>query len=204
MKLITLISLFCLPALLLFSTAFFTVPEMVTVEGRDDPAPEQPVTVTVPPIIKCEKPIAEKPRELHLIELAAGRGAFIWFGLSERAAVTKAFEQGLSFRVVEKDGKPLPITRDFQKGRLNVHLLHGLVVYMHIEGTSESEGTRNLELLPYLGLSVEQATALAKSVEVPMRVTVRDGKGLPVTADMILDRVNLVIRAGMVCAVGNG
>ena len=197
--------LFCLPALLLSLAA---LSPLCAAEKDESPAPDAALQNPSAPLetpVKSKEPTPESfAKGQAAIRAAAARATFQWFALTEADAVAKAKEQGLLLRVVERDGRGLPTTRDFRKGRLNISLMHGLVMRQTSEGSADGEGCRNAALLPYLGLTEKQASALAKKNAVQCRTTVRDGQGLPATADMVLDRVNFVTRAGIVVGVGNG
>ena len=140
---------------------------------------------------------------LRSIEAAAKRGSFEWFGLSLEAAEKKAKQRNVAMRMVEKNGRLLPVTRDFIKGRLNIRVFAGKVIGVSIEGQNQQEGAA-LGLIPYLGLSEQQASALAVKKGVKIRTVARDNKSLEITADMIKDRVNIHVRGGIVIAVGHG
>lgn len=193
----------CVPALFVLSSSFSHLPAV------DGPAEG----TLVPTIARMPAPLVEQePAELPeaqralqaSILAAAKRSQFRWFGLTQAAAEARAKEQGLLLRVVERDGKALPMTRDFRKGRVNISLLHGLVIRQSTEGEAGVEGSGDMSLLPYLGLSEQAAAALAQKNKLPFRTTVRDGQGLAVTADMILERINVMTRAGVVVGVGKG
>ncbi len=56
----------------------------------------------------------------------------------------------------------------------------------------------------YIGLSEEEAGAAADAEGRPWRVVERDGESLPVTMDLVEDRLNFVIVDGNVTAVTTG
>ena len=138
-----------------------------------------------------------------VINAAAKRGSFTWFGLSVKQALNDTKAAGTPMRIVERNGIALPMTRDFKKGRVNLRVYAGIVIGASIEGEQMVEGAP-VSLLAYLGLSNEQANALAKQQQVKMRCIARDGERFPVTADYVLDRVNIRIVKGKVVAAGNG
>ena len=57
-----------------------------------------------------------------------------YIGLSEQAAMDKAKNAGLPHRVVERDGKSLPVTMDYVPGRLNLSVRNGFVYHVEVEG----------------------------------------------------------------------
>lgn len=137
------------------------------------------------------------------IDAATKRGTFTWFGLTLQEAVEKTKASGTAMRIVEKNGRPMPVTRDYRKGRLNLRVYAGKIIGATIEGETFNEGAP-VALLDYLGLSGEAAAALAKKNGVPLRTAVRDGESMPLTADMNPKRVNIRLKKDVVIGAGHG
>lgn len=57
-----------------------------------------------------------------------------YIGLTEQAALDKAAAANKAARVVERDGKSLPVTMDFYAGRLNFSVKDGKVSKVQVEG----------------------------------------------------------------------
>lgn len=56
-----------------------------------------------------------------------------YVGLNEKQAKNLAKKQDRRFRVISRDGKELPITLDFSRGRVNAYLENDKVVKIQIE-----------------------------------------------------------------------
>ena len=54
-------------------------------------------------------------------------------GLTEEAAATLAKEKGVPFRVIMRDGAPLPATMDYRPGRINAEVKDGIVSDFSVE-----------------------------------------------------------------------
>jgi len=65
-----------------------------------------------------------------------GREEYV--GLSEESALEKATKAGKASRVVERDGKSLPVTMDYAPGRLNLFVKDDRVYRVEVEGGQES------------------------------------------------------------------
>lgn len=72
-----------------------------------------------PPATNPGHPMKNQP-------LPASDGAFV--GMDVDAAAKHAEKSGLRHRVVERDGKPLPATRDYRPDRVNFSVKAGKVV----------------------------------------------------------------------------
>ncbi len=72
-----------------------------------------------------------KGRRDNATRLKAEEQSYI--GLTEEQAEAKAKENNVPLRVVERDGKPLPMTMDLVNGRVNVTIKDGKVVSAQIE-----------------------------------------------------------------------
>ena len=59
-----------------------------------------------------------------------------WVGLTWEAAKQQALDNGVPIRVVERDGVPLPVTKDYVINRVNVKLKDNVVVDVSVEGQS--------------------------------------------------------------------
>lgn len=57
-----------------------------------------------------------------------------YIGLTEEEALDKAKQEGVTARVVERDGEALPSTMDFAFGRHNFSVKDGRVYAVHVEG----------------------------------------------------------------------
>jgi hypothetical protein len=55
-------------------------------------------------------------------------------GLDEEAAAAHAAAHGGAVRVIERDGRPLPMTMDFREERMNVAVADGRVAAVHSRG----------------------------------------------------------------------
>lgn len=62
-----------------------------------------------------------------------------YIGLTLEEAQKRAEEQGVPFRVVEKDGHGLPVTMDWRPGRINATVEDTIVVDYSIEGQEENK-----------------------------------------------------------------
>lgn len=140
------------------------------------------------------------------LSTAVKRHTFVWCGLAEAEAVKKAKAAAVLFRVVSRDGKPMPATRDYRKGRINAYVWQGRIMGIAVEGagTLLLEGCRDVAFLPYLGLKEAAAQAMATTKKVSYRVVSKDGEGMAVTADYLPKRVNVNIIAGVLVAVHGG
>ncbi|PID70653.1 hypothetical protein CSB37_01035 [bacterium DOLZORAL124_38_8] len=123
-----------------------------------------------------------------------------FFGLPEKRAVALAKQNKVDFRVVERDGNPLPTTRDYRPGRINAVVKDGKIVSFTVEGRS-SDNKSGASAAEYVGLTEAKANELAKKNNVAFRVVERDGKALPVTLDLQDGRVNAVVKNGKVESV---
>ncbi|MBK9180090.1 MAG: hypothetical protein IPM45_11100 [Acidimicrobiales bacterium] len=70
--------------------------------------------------------------------------------------------------------------------------------------TPSPSTTTPAELEGYIGLTVEEAGALADEEGRPWRVVEEDGEPLPATMDLIENRVNLVVQDGTVVGASLG
>ena len=57
-----------------------------------------------------------------------------YIGLSESDAAALARQNSVSFRVSERDGRPMMLTMDFRPGRINAKVEAGVVVDYSVEG----------------------------------------------------------------------
>ena len=69
------------------------------------------------------------------VDLAPAEPADDYVGLSETAAAERALTLNESFRVIERDGEPLPITEDYRPGRINAVVEAGVVTSYVVEGS---------------------------------------------------------------------
>lgn len=59
--------------------------------------------------------------------------------MTEKAALAKAGQDKTPARVVERDGKSLPVTMDFAFGRHNLYVKDGKVYKVEIEGQATDQ-----------------------------------------------------------------
>ncbi|MDF1737824.1 MAG: hypothetical protein P1U86_01595 [Verrucomicrobiales bacterium] len=71
-----------------------------------------------------EKPMADEVEPVHETDGTD----FDFEGLSEKEAGSLAEKRDLKHRVVERDGQPLPATRDFRPDRVNFTVKAGKVI----------------------------------------------------------------------------
>ncbi|MCG8602045.1 MAG: hypothetical protein MI807_18020 [Verrucomicrobiales bacterium] len=83
-------------------------------------------TAAKPEMEKPVKPPANSNRPMKNQPPPASDGAYI--GMDLKAAETQAEKSGLRHRVVERDGKPLPATRDYRPNRVNFSVKAGKVI----------------------------------------------------------------------------
>ncbi len=122
-----------------------------------------------------------------------------YVGLTEEAAVQLAESRGARFRVVERDGQSLPITKDYIVGRINATVQNGIVVKYEIEGKPQNiPATPPATATDYRGLTESAAAQLAETRQVPFRVVKRDGEALAVTMDYRPGRINAEVEKGIV------
>lgn len=60
-----------------------------------------------------------------------------YIGLTVEEATELAEENDVMFRVVERDGEPLPATMDYRPGRINASVEDGMVISYMVEGGSD-------------------------------------------------------------------
>ena len=108
-----------------------------------------------------------------------------YIGLTAIEAADYAQRQGDLFRVVEIDGEPQAVTKDYREGRINAVVQNDVVTSYTVEGleTQPIEEPAPAETDNYIGLTVEQAQALAETSGVAFRIGMIDGEPLPVTMD---------------------
>ncbi len=70
--------------------------------------------------------------------------------------------------------------------------------------TTEASAEDSAEFAAYLGLTVEEAGAMAEDEGRPWRVVSEDGEDLPVTMDFVEDRLNFAVEDGVVVEVTTG
>lgn len=108
-----------------------------------------------------------------------------YIGLTAIEAADYAERQGDLFRVVEIDGEPQAVTKDYREGRINAVVQNDVVTSYTVEGleTQPVEEPTPAETDDYIGLTVEQAQALAETSDVAFRIGMIDGEPQPVTMD---------------------
>jgi hypothetical protein len=70
--------------------------------------------------------------------------------------------------------------------------------------TTAETGEDSAEFAAYLGLTVEEAEAMAEDEGRPSRVVSEDGEDLPVTMDFVENRLNFTVEDGVVVEVTTG
>ena len=113
-----------------------------------------------------------------------------YIGLTELQATSLANRKGREFRVVERDGEALMVTMDYRPGRVNATIEEGVVTSYTIEEEDLEQS--------YVGLSEEEAMALAVEQGTILRVVERDGEVLPATMDYRPGRINATVENGIV------
>lgn len=96
-------------------------------------------------IIIQEKTISDVPADVlnkqytfvHMVSQFSVPMEDEYIGLNESDAKKLAEKNGVLFRVIERDRKPLPATMDFRIGRVNAIVENGVVVSYTIEGSQE-------------------------------------------------------------------
>jgi len=126
---------------------------------------------------------------------AANKYDFI--GMTETEAETKAAEDGVLFRVVERDGEMLSTTRDYRPGRINAVVESGVITSYTEEGTNQG-GMQAREHSEIIGMTTSEAEAYAATKEVDFRVGTIDGEAMPVTLDFRPGRITAEIMDGVV------
>ena len=56
-----------------------------------------------------------------------------YIGLTEKAAMDKARQDGVTARVVEREGEGVPVTMDLADGRHNFYIKNGTVYKVEVE-----------------------------------------------------------------------
>lgn len=125
-----------------------------------------------------------------------------YVGMTTVEAEGKAQTDGVMFRVVEEDGKPLPTTRDFREGRINASVEGGVVTEYTVETNSpaieevvEAEA-RNNDVI--IGMTATDAKAYADANNIGFRIGTIDGEALAVTLDFRPGRITAETKSGVV------
>lgn len=164
-----------------------------------------------------EAPTAETP---DTAEQSNPPATADYVGLSEVEAEALATQNGVAFRVVERDGEQLPTTRDFREGRINAVVSNGVVTSYTVESSestppatdpstptgtdttgepSDTDGTgASGEHDAIIGMTETEAEAYAEANAVPFRIGSVDGESLPVTMDYRPGRITATIESGVV------
>lgn len=139
---------------------------------------------------------------------ARDRHDFVWLGLSEADAQAQAEAQGLTWQVVRRDGEDIPEAPKLEAGQIHAHILEGKVLAVLRKSDHGApplyEGVSLPELLPFIGLSEAESKAAAEAAGRPWRLISRDGEQFMVTMDYRENRVNTIVRDGVVVAANNG
>lgn len=142
-----------------------------------------------------------------------------YVGLSEAEAEALAAANEVPFRVVERDGEMLSVTKDYRPGRINAVVSDEVVVSYTVEGSGEpmeldkggEQGDPNANKYDFgdppaavdahdaiIGMSQAEAEAYAAEVGVPFRIGSVDGQARPVTMDYRPGRITASTVAGVV------
>lgn len=79
---------------------------------------DKPVQVQAPPAVSRECRTSDTGKEYCNVD---------YIGLSEADAISKAQADGLTYRIVARDGESFPVTLDFNAQRLNFTITNGKV-----------------------------------------------------------------------------
>lgn len=135
---------------------------------------------------------------------ATERHTWRWFGLTLAAAEAQAAGGGHTVVVIQRDGNDLTPQWTRAAHEIGV-VVHGdRIIEAQIGAEGDQEGTRDVNLLPWLGHSEAAATALAHEHGRPLRIVARDGEQMAVTMDYRENRLNVHVRKGIVIAVHGG
>lgn len=121
-----------------------------------------------------------------------------YVGLSTADAEQKAQLEGVMFRVVEEDGKPLPTTRDFQEGRINATVEKGFVTKYSVETNNPTPEEKKDTNDAIIGMTTVQAKAYAETKGVDFRTGTVDGVAMPVTLDFRPGRITADVKSNVV------
>ena len=130
-------------------------------------------------------------------------------GLPEAEAEAAAAQNGVPFRVVERDGEALPVTEDLVNGRVNAIVVDGIVTDFTVEVVEELPPSLPEEATDpstpetgshdqIIGLTESEATVYAAEKGVPFRVGMRDGEAQALTMDLRPGRITATIEGGVV------
>ena len=140
-----------------------------------------------------------------LLIAARSQHGFAWVGLTENEAAAQAADQGVSFRVIKRDGTDQPVTRDLRPGRINATIHEGHVMAVSIEPAgSIVEGTTDVRGIALLGMPADLAVQTSREQGMPLRIVSVDGQTNAMTMDYMPDRLNATIINGVVVALTNG
>lgn len=122
-------------------------------------------------------------------------------------AEEKAQADGVMFRVVEEDGKPLPTTKDLRPGRINATVEDGVVTGYTVERSipatdeptaDETSTNQTGDHDTIIGMTTNEAEAYARQYNVPFRITMLDGEMLPATMDYRPGRISAQVENDIV------
>jgi hypothetical protein len=117
-----------------------------------------------------------------------------YIGLTPTQAANYAASVDELFRVVEIDGAPQAVTKDYRPGRINAVVQNGVVTTYTIEG----QETPVEETGDYIGLTVENAQARAEAQGVAFRLGTIDGQPRPLTMDYRPGRITATVENNIV------
>jgi hypothetical protein len=120
-----------------------------------------------------------------------------YVGLTEAEAAALAEENGVPFRVVERDGEMLMVTEDWRPGRINAVVVDGVAVSYTVEGADMDKGggATNDAII---GMTIAEAEVYAEANGVPFRIGSVDGELRPVTLDYRPGRITASVVDGVV------
>ena len=130
-----------------------------------------------------------------------------YIGATVPEAEAYARANGVPFRVVEEDGVPLPVSKDFREGRINATVENGIVTDYDVETSDpvatepDSEQDSETDQSNYdviIGMTLADAESWAESNNVPFRVGMLDGEALAVTMDFRPGRITASVENGVV------
>lgn len=132
-----------------------------------------------------------------VIEPAPVASAEALIGMTATAAEAYAKANDILFRVVEIDGEPQPVTKDYRPGRINASVENDVVVSYTVEGAEVVEEEAGLHD-DIIGMTQIEAEAYAAANDIPFRIGRIDDEFLPVTMDYRPGRITAEIENAVV------
>jgi hypothetical protein len=171
----------------------------------DEPGPDPPPVTEGEPAGEDSTPESAEPEQSNL----PGIDAFPWewYGLSKDDAIAKAEAEDRDWRIGREDGETFAHRDDLVDRRVTFCFDDGVVTSATVESTDGvsvvAEGADDPEDLPYVGLSEDDAFALAGESRIA-RVLNRDGHDQIITWDIRPERLNFTIVATTVVHISRG